>query len=412
MLAIILMLPLYEASAQDDGFIYGRVTTIEDDVYEGPIRWGKEEAYWTDMFNAEKEDNDNIDYLSREEYEYLIDQKRRGYARNSDSWIHWTKSSWFDDWDWDNERFIHQFNCQFGEIKSIRIRGRDRVQLTFQNGESMMVDGDGYNDIGGKIKVLDQELGTIELSWNRIEIIEFLTTPKKLDEKFGEPLYGTVESEIGSFTGYVQWDHDERVSTDKLDGDTEDGDLSISFGKIKSIERYGYSRSEVEMLSGRKLELRGSNDVNSENRGIIVTVPELGRIDIPWREFDKVTFEEAPGSSQPYNNFSSQEKLEGTVIATNGDEHEGNIVFDLDETYNYEVLQGKDDDIEFIIPFRNIATITPLNYDASRITLKNGDEYRLEDAQDVSEQNEGVVILSGNDPVYVPWDKIKEVRFK
>ena len=188
MLAVILVLPLTQVSAQDDGFIYGRITTIDEDVYEGAIRWGKEEAYWTDMFNAQKEENTNLDYLSREEFEYLVDQKRQGYRGNSDSWIHWTKSSWWDDWEWDNDRFIHQFSCQFGEIKTIRIRSRDRAELTLQNGDKVMVDGEGYNDIGSKIKIQDKELGTIDISWSRLDKIEFLPPPRNLEEKFGEPL--------------------------------------------------------------------------------------------------------------------------------------------------------------------------------------------------------------------------------
>ncbi len=57
--------------AQDEGFIYGKITTIDDNTYQGQIRWGDEEAYWTDMFNAGKRYNDNIQYLSRRDSEYL-----------------------------------------------------------------------------------------------------------------------------------------------------------------------------------------------------------------------------------------------------------------------------------------------------------------------------------------------------
>ena len=41
----------HQAFSQDQGFMYGRVTTIDGKSYEGALRWGKEEAYWTDMFN-------------------------------------------------------------------------------------------------------------------------------------------------------------------------------------------------------------------------------------------------------------------------------------------------------------------------------------------------------------------------
>ncbi len=410
MLAIFLVLSPLTVSAQDDGFIYGKITTIDGDEYQGALRWGKEEAYWTDMFNAEKEENENLEYLSRDEYEYLRESKYRGH-RDNDSWRHWTKASWWDD-DWDNDRFLHRFTCQFGELKSIRPRSRDRVDIELQNGTEFILDGDGYNDIGGQIKIADSDLGIIDISWSRIESIEFMATPKKLEDKFGEPLYGKVQCEIGSFTGYIQWDHDERVSSDKLDGDNEDGDLSIAFGKIKSIERIGYSRSEVTLNSGRKLELRGSNDVNDENRGIIVTIKGLGRIDIPWKEFDRVDFMDAPNSGKSYSQFKSQNELTASVETTNGDQHSGKLIFDLDEEYDFEVLEGSDDDIEFIIPFRNIASIQPKNYEYSEVITKDGEEYFLGESQDVSDRNNGLIVFKGREPIYIPWNKVEKIDFK
>ncbi len=407
MLAIILVLTASAASAQDDGFIYGKVTTIDGNEYMGALRWGKEEAYWTDMFNGTKTENNNIDLLSREELAYLEDRERNRYVNRNDSWINvrWSE------WDYDDD-FIHQFVVQFGEIKSIRPRGRDWVDVELQNGDTYEIDGSGTNDVGGKVRVNDNELGMIELNFSRIERIEFMATPRKLDEKFGEPLYGTVETDLGRFTGFVQWDHDERVSTDKLDGDTYDGDVSIDFGKIKSIERMGYSRSMIVLNSGRELELRGSNDVNDENRGIIVTVAGMGRVDIPWKDFDKVTFEEAPNSGPDYDSFKDQKKLKGQVVTTNGDTHSGEVIFDLDESWNYEVIDGKDDDAEFIIPLRNVASISPRNYAFSYVTLKNGEKLLLGDTHDVSDENNGVLIRAGGDPVYVPWEKVEEIKLE
>ncbi len=38
---------------------------IDNKSYEGPIRWGKEEVYWNDIFNAAKSKNQNLRYLSK-----------------------------------------------------------------------------------------------------------------------------------------------------------------------------------------------------------------------------------------------------------------------------------------------------------------------------------------------------------
>ncbi|MEM9329071.1 MAG: hypothetical protein AAGA85_25635 [Bacteroidota bacterium] len=401
-LAVQLSILPQTVQAQDEGFIYGKITMEDGDVYQGALRWGKEEVYWTDMFNASKTENSNLDYLSRRDIDELRYQKR-GWDDRVTTWVS-------SNWSGRDRNFIHQFSCMFGEIKTIRPSRWDEVMVTLQDGTEIEVDGDGYNDIGNKIKVLDDEIGRIELSWNRIEEIEFRDTPKKLEEKFGDPLFGTVKTSIGEFTGFVQWDHDERVTTDKLDGDTYDGDVSIAFGKIKSIENRG-SRSLVTLMSGRELELRGSNDVNSGNRGIIVTVAGLGRIDIPWRDFDSVEFVENPTNSGPaYSSFGKNRKLAGTVNTTNGD-LKGEIIFDLDEAYDFEVLNGRDDDIEYVIPFGNIQEIKPRGYRSSEVTLRDGSSLRLERSQDVSEDNTGLLVFDGNEPTYVVWEEIERIQF-
>lgn len=385
---------------KDQGFIYGKVTTIDNDTYEGPIRWGKEEVYWTDLFNAGKEENENIEYLSRSELNRL---DRHEHRRNWGLNVHW-------DWDWDND-YKHQFGCQFGDLKRITVTGRDRLEIELQNGVDMELDGRGYNDVGAKIRLIDNELGEVELRWSRIDEIEFMPTPAKIDRKFGEPLFGKVETRSGTFTGFIQWDHDERVSRDKLDGDTRDGDLSIEFGRIKAIERDG-SGSLVTLTSGRDLFMRGTNDVNHENKGIIVTT-EFGRVDIEWREFEKVTFQEAPNSGKPYKDFAKQKALEATVKTEDGKKLNGRIVYDLDEAYDFEILHGMDDDdIEYLIPFRNIKSIQPKGYDESEVVLNNGKKLRLEESQDVSDENTGLLVFEGTkDPVYVAWDDIDEIVF-
>ncbi len=404
----LMLLAFSNVSAQDEGFIYGKITTVEGKTYQGPIRWGKEEVYWADMFNASKGDNENLEYLSRDEMRDLEEQYYRNNNNYGERWASWLNITWSGD---GSSQFQHQFVCRFGEIKSIRPTGSARAKITMQNGETVEVDGQGYNDIGTSVKISDDEIGEVELSWSRIDDILFMPTPSKLDNKFGEPLYGTVETYDGTFTGYVQWDHDERVSTDKLDGDNEDGNVSIEFGKIKSIERAGF-RSAVVLNSGREMMMSGSNDVNSENRGIIVTNDELGRVDIPWREFKKVTFEKVGEKPRTFESFKNQKELNAKVTTTNGETLTGRIIFDMDESYTYEILHGKKEDIEYLISFDNISRIAPKNYDSSEITLKNGDKIVLGDSQDVSDKNYGVLVFEDkNRPTYIRWDKVKEITF-
>ncbi len=390
--------------AQDEGFIYGRITTEDGDKYEGPIRWGKEEVYWTDMFNASKRENKNLDYLSNRELDDLED---RYYNRNNNLVSRFINIEWNDD----DNRFVHEFSTEFGNLKALRIRSNNRVEVKLKNDEIIEVGGSGYNDIGAKLRVMDRELGKISISWSNIEKVEFLPTPSNLDEKFGEPLYGTVICDLGEFTGFIQWDHDERVGTDVLDGEEDGDDYEIAFSKIESIERDGFSSSLVTLKSGRELDLRGTNDVDDDNKGIIVTVKGLGRVDIDWDEFDKVTFKDAPGSGPSYSEFSSPKKISGTVEVDNGDKYSGEIIFDLDEEYTFELLNGENDDVKFIIPFRNISAVTPRGSYSAHVTLKGGDKLTLEDGQDVTDKNLGVLIKTNGDRVYVPWDRIETISF-
>jgi hypothetical protein len=77
------------------------------------------------------------------------------------------------------------------------------------------------------------------LSWNKID---FLQSPKK-SAKFGDLVFGTVETNRKEkFTGYIQWDHDERLSTDKLDGTSVDGNMSIAFSEMPV--RLGFDQAE------------------------------------------------------------------------------------------------------------------------------------------------------------------------
>lgn len=386
-------------NAQDEGFIYGKITTIDGDTYQGQMRWGdRGEGFWTDHFNGNKEDNENYRYLSRRDREDLRDKQRDRNGWNSFS-ISWGREEW---------ETTHEFRTEFGNISKIEINRRSVAELTLRNGEKVYVE-DGSDDFGTTITILDEELGSTKLKWSRIEEVEFMPTPSRLKNRIGDALYGTVEYYGGSITGFIQWDHDERYTTNVLDGDTRDGDMKIEFENIKSIER-DRSGSTVITNSGRELYLRGSNDVNSSNNGIIVNT-EFGRVDISWREFKKAEFTKAPNSGKPYSAFEVK-KLNGTVTTTSGKTLSGDLIFDLDEAYNFEMLQGSDHNIDYFIPFSSIKSFAPRNYDNATIILKNGTELLLGEGRDVSEQNDGVLVFSGNgDPEFIQYENIKTITF-
>ncbi len=386
-----------ETRAQStDALLYGKVYT-EKTIYTGVIRWGTEEALWTDLFNASKVTN---------QYKRMVPEQKE----EEDSWLNidWSFGSI-----WEDKIVPHQFNCQFGNLSQITRLNDNRARLKFKNGKEMEVSGEGYNDLGSDIQVADAELGRVSIDWGRITKVEFLQAPAKVEAVFGAPLYGTVEGiRREKFTGYIAWDNDERLVTDRLDGDADDNDVSLKFSDITSIEKQGRG-SLVKLKSGRALFLTGSNDVNAENRGVLVSVPGLGVVKVSWNAFRKITFSEADASTQPYHAFPAPSFLQGKVSTLEGDDAAGRIIFDIDEVLDFELVEGRENDIEYSIPLRNIKKITPKNFDYSSIELRNGQTLLLGGGQDVSSRNGGVLVFQKGkkEGHYVNWKKINEIIF-
>lgn len=396
-IAVALAALALESPAQSvEGYIYGKVYT-DRTTYIGPIRWGGEETFWTDLFNGAKRNNDYAKLIPR--------------SKEKDDW--WSTYDWTFRSIWEDKGTSHQFTCQFGNIKEIVNTGRSYVILKLKNGGELQVDGEGYNDIGGKVQVLDAELGTMSISWDRIERVEFLPTPQKLDLVFGQPLYGTVEGgRREKYTGFIVWDNDERLSSDKLDGDDDGEDVSFRFSEIEAIEKSD-DGSEVKLKSGGTIFLDNSNDVNSGNRGVLVASPEYGVIEFSWRAFRKVTFSPPPGSGPSYNDFPTPQPMHATVSLLDGEDVSGRVIYDVDEAIDFEMVEGKENDIEYSIPLRNIKRITPKNFDYSLIELRSGKTILLGGTRDVSDENSGLLMFvkGKKDPVHIAWKRINEITF-
>ncbi len=387
-----------ESSSDTQGFIYGRVTMRSDTVYEGRLRWnGDEEAFWGDLFNGTKEDRPYWDDVPERERK----RDRRDGVR-----ILGIRVGWSDSYG-SNRSFV----ARFGDIDRIEANRGDAV-LTMKDGEEIEIDGSSTNDIGSRIDVWDREVGHVKLDFDRIDLIEFLPAPADLEAPVTR-LHGRVETEEGVFEGYIQWDKEECLSTDELDGDSRDGSMSIEMGKIRRIERRSSRASLITLWSGRELELRGTNDVNSENRGIYVEDPRYGRVLVSWDSFESLEFSPAGGSGPAYGDFEPGKPLRGTVTESGGKTHSGRIVYDIDEEYSWEILNGEQRDLEYNIPFALVKSVEPRGIDSSRVTLTSGEELILDDVADVGEGNDGILVLSADgDSVYVAWDDVERVEFQ
>jgi hypothetical protein len=390
-----------EREADARGFLYGRITTRGGSVYEGRLRWNnKEEAFWGDFFNASKEESLYRKYVPRKERQRRESIEVFGIPIG----IHFDEN--------DEGR---QLVARFGDLQRIEVERGDDATVIFKSGARYEVSG-GSNDVEGdtEITVWDRAASEIQVRWKEIQTIDFLPTPAGLTVPDFR-LHGTVHTDDGSFRGYIQWDQDECLSSDELDGETRDGDVSLRMGEIRSIERRTRNSSKVVLRDGRTFVLEGTNDVDSSNRGIYVHDWRYGRVLVNWDAFRRVDFG-PPGDSGPaYTDFRPGRPLFGKVTTREGTSYGGRLVYDADETETMEFLDGQRRDVEYSVPFARIAFLLPERGSSTRVVYKDGRELKLEDTVDVGRDNAGVLVFDRgqeHDPRYIAWEDVQRIDFE
>jgi hypothetical protein len=399
------------ASAQPEarpGFLYGRITTIEGRTYEGRLRWAKgggQEAFWGDYFNGAKEGNP---WAAHAPVERL--PKKRDPLEIFGFEL------------FQRERPINLgrlFMARFGDMARIEARG-DQVRVTLKSGTVFDLPRLEASDFDDGVRVWDGSRGAVDLDSLRIRTIELLPTVPLA----GAParLHGTVHTRQGDFTGFIQWDREECVGSDELDGQTADGKIRLRFDTIRSIARSGARSGDgarVTLLDGREIALSGTNDVGPDNRGLYVDDPRYGRVLVSWDAFESVDFSPGgiggTGTGPAYGDFPPGRPLAGSVTTRAGRRLAGRLVFDLDESETTETLDAPSQGVDYTLPFGLIASIVPAGGEerGARVTLRNGEELQLERAGDLGALNAGllVFVIGQKHPKYVPWADVEQVAF-
>ena len=389
-----------EAAEAHEGFLYGRITTDDGATYEGRLRWGgDEEAFWGDYFNGFKDENPWAAHAPPEQLKERRPIKIFGVQILS------------------QERQIdigRPFMGRFGDIARIEARGRD-IRVTLKGGTVFDLDRFSADDFADGVRVWDPRRGVADFDERRIRIIELLPTARL--GAAPDRLHGTVRTRGGDFTGFVQWDREEGVGTDELDGHTADGELNLRFDTIRSIARNSRDSSLVTLIDGREIVLSGTREVGRGNRGMYVDDPRYGRVLISWDAFERVDFSPA-GSGPAYGDFPPGRPLTGNVTTRAGRRLAGRLVYDLDESETTETLDAPSQGVDYTIPFGLVASIVPAGDEErgaqrARVTLHRGEELQLERAGDLGEGNAGMLIfVDGRErPEYVPWSDVEQVDF-
>ena len=361
--AVILLALAASADSGGSGRIYGKITTIDGDVFQGLIRWDKNEGNWVDILNGNKElrkkRSDTRDRKKYRDRERSIELFGITIARSGGS-MSWSGSA--------------QSGMRFGHLRSLEVIDDDAALLTLKSGEEVELDG-GSTDIGDGVREIiieDSVEGEIELEWEDIERIDFSETDDDLVSNLGQRLYGTITVRRGDqYTGFVCWDVDELFSRDILDGDQKGRRRKVKFAKIKSIERYSSSAATVTLTNGDEMLLRGTNDVDDSNGGIAILDPGLGQVVVDWDEFDRLDFTDIP-RGVPYGEFDGGRPLE----------------------------------------FGLIKEIKKKSYRSAIVTVWDGRSFRLRGSNDVDEDNKGIfIITSDGEEVEVDWEDFDRVEF-
>lgn len=388
-LLALLAAPVWALPARAGGEIYGTVRTTGGEVYTGPIRWDKNEVAWDDFLEGHKDHKvksrdpgTRITVFGKEILDWIPGH----------SWAH------------------PQFSIPFGHIRSLERKGSE-ARIETKGGEVFQVGGGG-SDIGSsvrRIEVRDEQAGEIRLRWRDLDRIDFAQGPGAGID--GARLYGTVETRRGEYTGYVVWDKDETLASDILDGEEEGVDRKIPFAQIREIRRRDNRSARVRLQDGRWVVLSGTNDVNSDIRGIDVTVEGVGRVEIGWQAFQRVVLVEPP-SSPPFDRYDGGRRLAGTVTTADGRRLEGRIVWDEDEEFTWETLDGEADGVEFSILFGNVKRIERLSGEASEVTLQDGKVLVLKGSNDVNAENKGIrIIAPSGEETPIGWGDFEAAEF-
>ena len=381
------------------GFLYGKVTTAKDRVFQGVLRWDDEEAAWDDHFNSGKVDLPYLDEYSDEKKTRTFEIFGRKFNVN-----------------WGGGETGRQLVVRFGDIARIDVLGDSEAKLTMRDGSQFEVEGVG-NDVEATIRILDTSLGLLEVEWETIARIEFAQAPAGT-VGFGDRLWGSVKTTAGTFEGFVQWDKQECLSIDALDGEEDGVKMSIPFGQIASIAKHpSRNASQVVLRDGRELVLDDSNDVDDDNRGILVEDRRYGRVEVPWSAFQRIDMRFDRGSGPDYATYAASggpQRLRGEVVDRSGSPRSGALVYDLDEAHGWELLDGVQRKISYSIPFSKIASIAPAGTDGATVTLRSGERLELSDSHDVNEDNSGVLVLDGDGRggVLVEWSDIQLISLQ
>lgn len=374
----------YSQTAESSFRIFGEVSTVDNRIYKGFITWGETKNYWIDFFEASKMENPYSRLFGRGDGVFFYKEGQM-FANPP----------------------VHVFACRFGNIRSIRPTGENEIGLELKNGEKIVLRGGNQSDINTNLEIATPT-ATIRLKWEYISEIRFQgadgdATPPELNQ-----VAGIVKSSQGIYKGLITWNCNRKRSTDK------NITLNTFLNKMQKVMK---DKGALKVLP-KENSFREPFTLNTvilyPAENIMINMPNIGSVIVPPAQFEEL--EIIPLSELfllSYDDFKTPKSIKGEISTHHNGKVCGNLAYDLDESLDIEVLDGKNNMISYRIPFKYIDSIEPKNYKYSFITLYNGSQLSLGDAPDVNRENSGIIVSGDQEaPVYIPWTEVKLVRLK
>jgi hypothetical protein len=160
---------------------------------------------------------------------------------------------------------------------------------------------------------------------------------------------------------------------------------------------------------GGDMVLDRSKDVDRTKKGIAVSDTELGQVKVSWKDFSSVHFADAPVEAG-YADFDGGRHIRGTVVTESGAELTGDVRWDNDEEYTWEMLDGDYKGIEFKVEVGKISSIEKRGYSAT-VLLLDGRSFQLEGRNDVNPGNRGITVRAEDGSVHqLAWGDFRELK--
>lgn len=367
--------------------LFGEISTVENKTYRGFITWGGQKNYWIDFFEAVKPENP---------YAPLFD--------GSDGVFFYQNGQQFV------KPPVHIFCCRFGNIKSIRPTGDREVMLQLKNGEEFPLVKGSMPDINTTITITT---GTerVAVKWDHISEIHFMPADSNSKAPELSTVAGIVKSPQGVYKGLIYWNGNRRQSPERINSAN---DFLNRLEKVTLLK--GAKNHRPFTIMAYEKNTQGAFMTNPgvllPADRVMVNMPNIGSVSVPMSQLNELTIiPVAELKLLSYDDFSMPQHLKGEVTTRSDIQVSGTMAYDLDENLDIEVLDGRNNNITYRIPFKYIATIEPKNYKYSFITLKNGSQLSLGEAPDVNRENSGIIVFGENHtPTYIFWNEVKSVK--